>query len=533
MSSAELSKFSVVETFETAVGEDRILIAANAQERYGANLNGLSRHLAGAVVTRTVAEVQQVCRIAVQHAVPIYPISGGRNWGYGSATPVCDDAIILDLSQHQEITIDESTDTACLEPGVTQARFRDFLVQNQLPYVVPTTGAGPSGSIVGNALERGYGLAPITDHFSAIRGITAVLADGSLYQSPLEKLGGAPHRWGLGPSFDGVFSQSSLGIVVNARIALSRQPATITAIRIQADQVDNLVSVCKQLSSRLPGTLAAMQILNSLRMAALRVPYPSASSVLSPHEVSTLERNERIAPWTAVGILAGEPSVVSAAKRVAKRIAKRAGLRFTSVSERQLDGLARARPLLSLRMKNQLTLTECLFKHVRGIPNALSHRLLAWRPGGETIERDREPTSSSNGLYWYAPLVKFDPDQVTQFTNFITQNCRDFGINPLITMNKLSTQAFGSTILILFDRQSSREVARAAEFYSQLVDRGLAQGFVPYRLPASQMDSIPELDSSRLMQAMKASLDPGGLLSPGRYENGRGFCKREASNVPE
>jgi hypothetical protein len=51
-----------------------------------------------------------------------------------------------------------------LEPGVTQARLHEFLCDGKYPYLVPVTGAGPNCSIVGNAIERGYGITPWVDH---------------------------------------------------------------------------------------------------------------------------------------------------------------------------------------------------------------------------------------------------------------------------------------------------------------------------------------------------------------------------------
>jgi 4-cresol dehydrogenase (hydroxylating) len=35
-------------------------------------------------------------------------------------------------------------------------------------FLVPATRAGPGCSIIGNALKRGYGITPLTDHFQSI-----------------------------------------------------------------------------------------------------------------------------------------------------------------------------------------------------------------------------------------------------------------------------------------------------------------------------------------------------------------------------
>src|SRR5580765_3926835 len=42
------------------------------------------------------AEVQECLRIANRRHCPVYPISSGRNWGYGSRVPASDGCALLD-----------------------------------------------------------------------------------------------------------------------------------------------------------------------------------------------------------------------------------------------------------------------------------------------------------------------------------------------------------------------------------------------------------------------------------------------------
>jgi 4-cresol dehydrogenase (hydroxylating) len=91
-----------------------------------------------------------------------------------------------------------------VEPGVTQQILYDYLERNRLAFLVPATGAGPHCSLVGNALERGYGITPYADHFSAVTAIEAVLPNGRIYRSALSELGGGTvdraFKWGIGPT---------------------------------------------------------------------------------------------------------------------------------------------------------------------------------------------------------------------------------------------------------------------------------------------------------------------------------------------
>jgi len=76
----------------------KVLLKDAAIKKYGNNTIGTSHDIEGALQVVTVEHVQAVIRIANTYKVPVYPISGGHNWGYGSATPARDGCVILDLS---------------------------------------------------------------------------------------------------------------------------------------------------------------------------------------------------------------------------------------------------------------------------------------------------------------------------------------------------------------------------------------------------------------------------------------------------
>ena len=87
-----------LEAVSGLLGDERVLSSAAAGGRYGANTSLVRRQIAGAVLARTTDEVVAVVKQANQHRVALYPISTGHNWGYGSANPVTEGCIIVDLS---------------------------------------------------------------------------------------------------------------------------------------------------------------------------------------------------------------------------------------------------------------------------------------------------------------------------------------------------------------------------------------------------------------------------------------------------
>jgi len=182
-------------------------------------------------------EVRMALAIAAEMRVPVHPVSTGRNWGYGSGRPPeSSTRVILHLGRLDRIVdFDSQKGLVTLEPGVTQGVLARFLECNGARFMTPTTGAGPGCSVIGNALERGYGLTPYADHFAAVMGIEAVLPDGQIYRSPLATWGddAAPlghYKWGCGPYLDGLFSQGAFGVVTRMTIALARRPARVESL---------------------------------------------------------------------------------------------------------------------------------------------------------------------------------------------------------------------------------------------------------------------------------------------------------------
>jgi 4-cresol dehydrogenase (hydroxylating) len=184
---------------------------------YRAGTTATAIQILGALLPMSREPVVDVIRIARTYGVPLYPISTGRNWGYGDARPVRDGCVIVDLSHMNRIeAIDDDLGVVTLEPGVTQGDLHRYLRERDLPLLVPTTGAGPGCSIIGNLLERGYGITLIADHFSGLTWIEAVL----LTEMGAECADKA-FKWGVGPYMDGLFTQGAFGIVTRAAVVLA------------------------------------------------------------------------------------------------------------------------------------------------------------------------------------------------------------------------------------------------------------------------------------------------------------------------
>lgn len=132
----------------------------------------------------STSEVQAVVRWANRYSIPIYPISIGRNLGYGGAAPRVPGGVVVDLGKrmHRILKIDSENASCLLEPGVTYFRLYEEIEKRGLPLWIDTPDLG-GGSVLGNAIDRGVGYTPYGDHFAQHCGMELVLPNGELLRT--------------------------------------------------------------------------------------------------------------------------------------------------------------------------------------------------------------------------------------------------------------------------------------------------------------------------------------------------------------
>ena len=133
------------------------LILGEQLKKYDNCPSQSSRRIRAALQPISVKEIQALVKIAVGNRVPLFPISRGKNWGFGGANPVQDNCVIVDLSLMNQITsFDPELGIITVEPGVTQGQIAEFLRDNHYPFMLSAIVAGPNCSYLANALERGF-----------------------------------------------------------------------------------------------------------------------------------------------------------------------------------------------------------------------------------------------------------------------------------------------------------------------------------------------------------------------------------------
>lgn len=526
---------TAIHQWKVLLGESRVQVGEAVTSIYGADTGGTLRNIPAALCIKDAASLPDVMRIADHFRVPVYPISTGNNWGYGSAVPVHDGCVILDLSQLQKILdFDEDMGVVTLEPGVTQQMLADFLDAGNHPYLVPVTGAGPSCSLIGNALERGYGITPHVDHFGAVTDLEAVLPDGSLYRTALREVGGEDlarlFKWGIGPYSAGLFTQAGLGIVTRMSIILSRRPECIKACFFglhHDSQLETAVQAIRALMTKLPGTLGAINLMNQHRVLSMSAPFPAeqlGTDGLVPYAlIQQMGKQYQVMPWTGFASLYGTPGMVAAAQKEIKLTLSGIASRMLFLTPNRANQLARyARWVPGTSGKRLLALTDTLARSlelVAGRPNQTALALAYWRNPDAPKTVLKNPARDGCGLIWYSPLVPMRPSGVRAYVRMVNDLAHKHGMEPLITLTSISDKLFDSTVPLLFSRKHPPSVAAAQACYRDLLETGRAQGWFPYRVGVDTMHFLSDLqsDSKTFHKRLRKDLDPYDLMAPGRY----------------
>lgn len=490
------------------------------------------RFASAAVAPSSVEEVSRLVTIANKYKIPIYPISTGKNLGYGGSAPVYSGSVVLDLKRmNRIIEVNDKNHYAIVEPGVSYFDLYNYIQERGLKVWIDAPDPG-WGSLVGNALDHGVGSTAgrFRNHFDAHCGMEVVLASGEVVRTGMGALPNSEtwgeFKMGFGPILDGIFSQSNFGVVTKMGFWLMPQPEAFLNASILAPRyadLDALVDTLNyiensgiaaglpELGSPLLGVGATYDQVRSFRdgPAPMAAEHQTILSAAKNGFSDALERyglDHSIPCWSLTLTFYGPPKVVAAQWEAAQELASKAikGVRFEADPVRTL-------PLTEEQAKN------IPLPHV-GIPNLEIFIFGTRSPVNPT------PTA---GHMWYTPVIPRTGKAIIEANRVFAELVAKLNL-PIPELSRFAMPfcLFERSFLFVigFPVLDDPELnAKLVDALREFVRVGAERGWGEYRSPVILQDQVMGIYSYnnnsllRLHETIKDAVDPNGILSAGRY----------------
>ncbi|WP_181781289.1 FAD-binding oxidoreductase [Pseudonocardia pini] len=438
-----------------------------------------------AVMPTDVEQVQAIVRIAGEHGVPLWTFSQGRNNTYGGPAPRMRGSVLVNLrGMNRVLEVDTDLAYAVVEPGVRWFDLFDALqaAGGDLWPSIPDLGWG---SVVGNSLEYGIGYTPYGDHARNVCGLEVVLPDGSLLRTGMGAMAGNaafhtyPHSFG--PSFDGLFHQSNLGIVTRMGWWVMRRPEAYAACWARFRGYDTLGEV--------------VDVLRGLMLDRTVENHPLFNRGVDVDEQGNFHLDPDGEGWSARFALYGRESLVDAQYAIVQEALQ--AVPGVEVARRTFAG-------------DDLTGPANHDERVqRGVPDMdlLDPRMLPY--GEVTGHLDFSPIGPAKG----EAVVRLEKLVRSVYARQGRQYVNGLYLSPRSALHISTT---------FFDPRNEQQTAAVYAGYTELLEEVAAIGYAPYRTNLQHMDQVADRfgfadhAQRRLAERIKDALDPAGILAPGK-----------------
>lgn len=450
-----------------------------------------------AIAVKTVEEIQAIVRLANEYKVPLWTIGRGRNFGYGGPAPVLKGSITLDMSRMKNIEFDEENGTALVEPGVSFYDFYDYVTSRKLPYWLSVPG-NSWGSVVGNALERGVGYTPYGDHGDRICGLEVVLPNGDIVRTGMGAMSHSTtwqsYKPGFGPSWDAMFCQSNFGIVTKMGLWLMPEPESMLGFDMEFDKPEDLGWIVDAVAPlRRAGIIQhAPSIGNWMRTAAVRSvrqQWTDKPGMLDDAAISAIRKAFDIGYW---GI----------------QVRFYGPLAITEASARMYEDAFKGKAVLSSKRTRWTRDDGPPTNSFAGVPTTVPLANSNWH-GGRGGHAGFSPVMALSGKaamdHFQRTKVRYDEFGLDYQAMFSLNERSIFGINQ-----------------VFYDKDDPEMMATTKKLLQTMLDDAAKVGLGEYRTHIEEMDHVADTFDfnnhalKRLNETLKDSLDPNGILSPGK-----------------
>lgn len=459
----------------------------------------------GAVLLPTsVDQVQAILRVANAHGTPVWTNGQGRNNGYGGPAPRVSGSFVLSLRRmNRVLDVDEESGWALVEPGVRFFDLYDHLraTGSRLWMSVPDLGWG---SIVGNTLDHGVGYTPMGDHMASQCGMEVVLANGDILRTGMGGMEN-PRGWhvfkhGCGPTADGLFSQSNFGIVTKMGVWLMPPPDCYMPGWLTLRNDSDLELLLERLRPlMIDGTIPNQpMIINAVCAASAfwgRDDWYTGDGPIPEEIIDKIAETPGFGRWVMRFALYGDERIVERQREIVQDAL--GTIPGATISFSKYDG----RNLPDLENPHE--------RVQAGIPSMALDRMTRWYGGDK---------GGHIGFSSAMPITGRDGAAIRDLVrNQLSAAGLDY--SGVIIVSKRSMIHVG---LVVFDTENAAQAEAAYATCKAMIEPAAKLGYGEYRSHLDFMDLVAEQYSfnnhaqRRFAETIKDSLDPNGILSPGK-----------------
>lgn len=454
-----------------------------------------------AIAPQSTEQVQAIVRIASQYGVPLWPVSCGKNHGYGGPAPRMAGTVVLDLNRMNRILeVNEESGYALLEPGVSYFDLYRHVQAKGYKLWLDVPDAG-WGSVLGNALDRGVGYTPYGDHFMMQCGMEVVLANGELVRTGMGAMPGNNtwqlFKYGFGPYLDGMFTQSNFGVVTKMGIWLMPEPPGYRPYLItfpREEDIEQVVEVLRPLKvgSVIQNAATIRSLLLVAAINATRSQYYDGHGPIPDSAARRIMQDQDIGMWNFYGALYGPPPLMDTLWSVIHdAFSKIPGAKFYFAEDRKQEG-----DVLKHRAET-----------MRGVPRLTEYSFVNWVGGG--------------GHIGFSPVSPIKGAEALKQYTMVRDRMHEYGFD-YMSVFAIGWRELHHVVELIFDRRDPAIKRRAQELFQVLVREAAAAGYGEYRTHISFMDQIAATYGwndhalAKLNHVLKDALDPKGILAPGK-----------------